>query len=322
MNQSKIVVIGSCNTDMVIKSERLPAPGETIIGGVFLMNPGGKGANQAVAAARMGGNVTFITKTGNDHFGKQSIELYQAEKINTDYIRSDPEHPSGIALITVDAKGENCIVVASGANATLSPADIDNAKDEIESAGIVLMQLEIPMETVEYAAQIAHQKGVKVILNPAPAQPLSDQLLKSVHIIIPNMTEAEMLSGVKVTDWASAKEAADVISKRGVKVVVLTLGALGALVKEGDQIHQIDAIPVTAVDTTAAGDTFCGTLCVGLSEGLSEGLPEELTVGLSEGFSNGLPIVDAVKLACSASAISVTRMGAQASIPYRKDIQF
>ena len=302
MNQNKIVVIGSCNTDMVIKSERLPLPGETIIGGVFMMNPGGKGANQAVAAARMGGNVTFITKTGNDHFGEQSIELYRKEKINTEYILSDPVHPSGIALITVDAKGENCIVVASGANATLSLADIDKAKDEIESAEIVLMQLEIPMETVEYAAQIAHRKGVKVILNPAPAQPLSDQLLKSVHIIIPNKTEAEMLSGVKVTDWLSAVTAASAISERGVDVVVLTLGAMGALVKEGDRFFKIDAIPVTAVDTTAAGDTFCGTFCVGLSQGLS--------------------VVDAVRLACSASAISVTKMGAQASIPYRKEVQF
>ncbi|MDR0844174.1 MAG: ribokinase, partial [Tannerella sp.] len=160
-----ITVVGSCNTDMVIKSERLPAPGETILGGTFLMNPGGKGANQAVAAARMGGKVSFVAKTGNDLFGKQSVELYKAEGIGTDYIFSDAENPSGVALITVDAKGENCIVVASGANGTLSPENIEEARPEIESASIVLMQLEIPIETVEYTAEIAFRKGIKVILN-------------------------------------------------------------------------------------------------------------------------------------------------------------
>jgi len=300
MNQKKIVVIGSCNTDMVIKTDRLPLPGETVIGGVFMMNPGGKGANQAVAAARLGGNVSFITKTGNDHFGKQAIDLYKFENIATDYIFSDTEHPSGVALITVDSKGENCIAVASGANATLSVADIEKAKDEIESAELVLMQLEIPVETVEYAAEIAHRKGIRVLLNPAPAQPLSDQLLKCLNIIIPNKTEAEMLSGVKVTDWESAKLAADAISRKGIDMVVLTLGSLGALVKDGCQYHKVDSIPVKTIDTTAAGDTFCGALSVGLAEGMS--------------------INDAVKFAAKASAITVSRMGAQASLPYRQEI--
>lgn len=300
MNTNKIVVIGSCNTDMVIKSSRLPVPGETVIGGTFMMNPGGKGANQAVAAARMGGNVTFISKTGNDLFGRQSVELYKKEGIKTNYIFSDPDNPSGVALITVDARGENCIVVAPGANAALSPDDISKARTEIESSALVLMQLEIPLKTVEYAAEIACNKGIKVILNPAPAQPLSKDLLKCLHIITPNRTEAEMLSGVKVTDWASAKVAADLISEKGAGIVVLTLGSLGALVKDGIQYHEIDAVPMEAVDTTAAGDTFCGALSVGLSEGMH--------------------IVDAVKLACKASAIAVTRMGAQASIPYRSEI--
>ncbi|WP_056928690.1 ribokinase [Candidatus Symbiothrix dinenymphae] len=300
-NNDRIVVVGSCNTDMVIKSERLPAPGETILGGTFLMNPGGKGANQAVAAARLGGNVSFVAKTGNDLFGKQSVELYKAEGIGTNYIFSDAENPSGVALITVDAKGENCIVVASGANGTLSPENIDTAQPEIESASIVLMQLEIPLETVEYTAEMAFRKGIKVILNPAPAQKLSDKLLQSLHIIIPNSTEAEILSGIKVSDWTTAKAAATAISAKGVDIVVLTLGAQGALIKEGDRFHEVVAEKVKAVDTTAAGDTFCGALCVGISEGLS--------------------VLDAVKIACKAAAISVTRMGAQASAPYRQELR-
>jgi ribokinase len=300
MPSKKIIVIGSCNTDMVIKADRLPIPGETVIGGTFLMNPGGKGANQAVAAARMGGNVTFISKTGNDVFGKQSVELYNSEGINTKYIFSDPRNPSGVALITVDAKGENCIVVASGANASLSPADIESAKAEIETGDLVLMQLEIPIETVEYAAEMASGKGIPVILNPAPARALSEQLLNRLYMITPNKTEAEILSGIKVTNWEKARQAADVISSKGVSIVVITLGSLGAFIKENGHYHKVEAFPVKAVDTTAAGDCFSGSLCVGLSEGLS--------------------ITDAVKMAAKASALTVTRMGAQSSIPYRKEL--
>ncbi|MDR2057472.1 MAG: ribokinase [Dysgonamonadaceae bacterium] len=297
---SKIVVIGSCNTDMVIKSDRLPIPGETVIGNTFMMNPGGKGANQAVAVARMGGNVTFISKTGNDLFGRQSVELYNRENIRTEYVFSDPDHPSGVALVAVDANGENSILVAPGANSALSVKDIEKARTAIETADLLLMQLEIPIETVEYAAEIASRRGVKVILNPAPAQFLSNALLQHVYIITPNRTEAEILSGIKVTNWESAQAAADCISEKGVDVVVITLGSQGALIKDGKQYHQVGAEKVQAVDTTAAGDTFCSTLCVGLAEGMS--------------------IVEAVKLACKASAITVTRMGAQTSIPYRREV--
>lgn len=285
---------------MVIKADRLPVPGETVIGGQFMMNPGGKGANQAVAIARMGGAVTFVTKTGNDLFGRQSMELYNSENINTDYVFSDPDHPSGVALISVDAYGENCILVAPGANGALTVQDIETARPELEKAGILLMQLEIPMETVEYAAGIAAENGVKVALNPAPAQTLSNELLKKLYIITPNKNEAEILSGVKVSDWGSARLAADRISEKGVDIVVITLGGLGALIKEGETYYQIVAEKVEAVDTTAAGDTFCGTLCVGLSEGKS--------------------VVEAVQLACKAAAITVTRMGAQAALPYRHEI--
>lgn len=300
IQSKKIVVVGSCNTDMVIKADRLPVPGETILGGTFFMNPGGKGANQAVAASRMGGNVTLISKTGNDVFGKQSVMLYAAENIKTDYIFSDGRHPSGVALITVDSSGENCIVVASGANAFLSPADINTARAEIESSDLILMQLEIPIETVEYVAEMANEKGIKVILNPAPARALSDKLLKNLYIIIPNKNEAEILSGIKVSDFASAKNAAKIISAKGVDIVVITLGAQGALIKENDEYHFVEAFKVDAVDTTAAGDTFCGSVCVGLAEGRS--------------------ILDAVQLAARAAALTVTRMGAQTSIPFRSEL--
>ncbi len=296
----KIVVVGSCNTDMVIKADRLPIPGETILGGTFFMNPGGKGANQAVAASRMGGNVTLISKTGNDVFGKQSVMLYTAENIKTDFIYSDPKHPSGVALITVDSHGENCIVVASGANAYLNPSDIDKASAEIESSDLVLMQLEIPIETVEYVAEMANKKGIKVILNPAPARALSNNLLKNLYIIIPNKSEAEILSGIKVSDIESAKQAADIISAKGVDIVVITLGSQGALIKEYAEYHFVEAFKVDAVDTTAAGDTFCGSVCVGLAEGRS--------------------ILDSVKMAARSAALTVTRMGAQASIPYRSEL--
>lgn len=301
MNSKKIVVVGSCNTDMVVKSDRLPVPGETVLGGAFMMNPGGKGANQAVAIARMGGNVTFISKTGNDLFGRQSVEMYGDENIVTDYIFSDQHLPSGVALITVDRNGENCIVVASGANGSLSPKDIEKAKNVIENADILLMQLEVPMDTVEYAAKLAYEKGVKVVLNPAPAAFLSNDLLHCLYTIIPNKTEAEMLSGIKVSDLETAKQSADIIAAKGVDKVVITLGSKGALIKDGDVYSFIPADKVEAVDTTAAGDTFCGAFCVGISEGLS--------------------IEDAVRMATKAAGITVTREGAQAAIPYRKEIQ-
>jgi ribokinase len=300
MHSKKIVVVGSCNTDMVIKADRLPVPGETILGGTFFMNPGGKGANQAVAAARMGGVVTLISKTGNDVFGKQSVMLYNAENIKTDFIFSDPKQPSGVALITVDSNGENCIVVASGANASLSPSDMNKARGEIESSDLLLMQLEIPIETVEYVAAMASKKGIKVILNPAPAQALSEQLLKNLYIIIPNKSEAEILSGIKVTDVESATKAADIISAKGVDIVVITLGSQGALIKENNEYQFVKAYKVDTIDTTAAGDTFCGAVCVGLSEGKS--------------------ILDSVKMAARAAALTVTRMGAQGSIPYRSEL--
>lgn len=302
MNPQKIVVIGSTNTDMVVRSKRLPVPGETILGGVFMMNQGGKGANQAVAVARMNGDVTFIAKTGDDVFGQKTVEIFKRENIKTDYIFKEFLSPSGVAIIMVDARGENTIVVASGANSTLSTKNIDEAKDVIEKADILLMQLEIPTQTVEYAAEMASKKGVKVILNPAPATFLSDDLMRCLYAIIPNECEAEILSGIEVTDWESAKMAADVISSKGVGIVVITLGSKGTFIKDNEKYYEIPVRKIEAVDTTAAGDTFCGAFCVGLSEGLS--------------------IEEAAIMANKAAGVTVTREGAQTAIPYRYEICF
>lgn len=298
--RQQILVVGSSNTDMVIKAAHLPRPGETILGGTFFMNPGGKGANQAVAIARLGGPVTFICKTGSDIFGHQSQQLFEEEGINTSYIFSDSVHPSGVALITVDEQAENCIVVASGANANLLPSDLEKAEEAIEKADLVLMQLEVPKETVRFVADMAWEKGKKVILNPAPAHPLPPELLRHLYLITPNETEAEMISGVKITDESSAIEAARVLSAMGVQNVIITLGSKGALLYCDGKSERVPAWKVEAVDTTAAGDVFNGALTVALSEGRD--------------------LKEATRFACKASAISVTRVGAQSSAPYRNEV--
>jgi ribokinase len=300
LSSSRILVVGSSNTDMVVKLKTLPRPGETVIGGAFLMNAGGKGANQAVATARLGGNVSFICKVGNDIFGQQAVQLFEKEGIDASYIFTDTENPSGVALITVDEQAENCIAVASGANANLMPEDITSVEKAIEEADYVLMQLEIPMETVEYVAEMAFRNNKKVILNPAPAQSLSKMLLQHLYVITPNETEAEIITGIKITDLQSAAEAARSIANQGVPNVIITLGSKGALLYKDEAPIEIPAQKVEAIDTTAAGDVFNGALTLALSEGMD--------------------FVEAVRFACKAAAISVTRIGAQASAPYREEV--
>ena len=234
ISQKSILIIGSSNTDMVIKANHFPVPGETILGGEFFMFPGGKGANQAVAASRLGGNVTFIAKVGSDIFGEQALQQFKKESINTEFIISDKEHPSGVALITVDSKGENTIVVAQGANGALSPTDIQKADKEFERADIVLMQLEIPIETVEYVVKRTKYFNKKLILNPAPARQLSDELLNGLFIITPNESEAEILLGIKITDTNSVHAAAKKLYDKGVANVVITLGSEGAYIYDAD----------------------------------------------------------------------------------------
>ncbi len=297
---SSIVVIGSSNTDMVIKAESFPLPGETILGGQFFMFPGGKGANQAVAAARLGGKVTFIAKVGSDIFGKQALDQFTKEGINTQHVTSDSQNPSGVALITVDAKGENTIVVAQGSNGMLSEKDVEEARRDIQQAGITLMQLEIPIQTVMHAARLSHSYGNKVILNPAPAMSLPDELFRYLYLITPNRSESQAITGIAVKDLSGADKAAQALRSKGVQHVVITLGAEGAYIFDDDGGHHIAAPKVNALDSTAAGDIFNGALAVAISEGEN--------------------LLQAVKFANSAAAISVTKMGAQASAPYRKEL--
>lgn len=286
---------------MVIKTRKLPLPGETILGGTFLMNPGGKGANQAVAAARLGGNVTFVTKIGEDVFGTEALNGFNAAKIDTRFIIRDPKNPSGVALINVDENGENSIVVAPGANGVLMPADINKEVFAAAKSDLFLMQLEIPIETVKYVAEKACHNGNRVILNPAPACWLSDNLYKCLFLVTPNETEAGLLTGIEVFDSGSAKAAAEYLKEKGVQHVVITLGSSGAYILSGSISMMIPGIPVKAVDTTAAGDIFNGALAVALAEGKD--------------------MLTAVNFANQAASISVTRMGAQASAPFRAEVR-
>lgn len=296
---NKIIVIGSSNTDMVVRSERLPRPGESVIGGGFMMAGGGKGANQAVAVARMGHRVIFTAALGRDMFGDAAVSSYQRFGIDTSYIvRKDA--PSGVALIMVDSAGQNSISVALGANNSLSTEDIRGVLEQVEKDDIVLLQLEVPMATVDAAVDIAAAKGARVVLNPAPAAVVSEQTLSKLYLITPNQTEAQTLTGIEVKDEATASLAAQVLCSRGVGRVVITMGSLGAYLYEEGRGEMIEARKVAAVDTTAAGDVYNGALCAALAEGKS--LREALT------------------FATKASAISVTRVGAQPSVPTREEV--
>ena len=297
----KVVVLGSTNTDMVITGKKIPVPGETVSGGTFLMNPGGKGANQAVAVARLSakkGACAFIAKVGDDLFGRETVVRMRKDGIDAKLI-VDRREPSGTALILVDAKGQNVISVALGANGTLSPKDIAPFRKDIESAAALLMQLETPIATVAAAAKWAKAKGVPVILNPAPAAKLPRELYRSLEWITPNETEAELLTGVRVTDAASAQKAVDVFLKRGVRHVAITMGVKGVYCGNCRKLYP--AKKVKAVDCVAAGATFNGAFVVALAEGKC--------------------CKDAIAFAQKASAISVTRPGAQSSVPFRREIR-
>jgi ribokinase len=296
----KIVVVGSSNTDMVVKLPHLPRAGETVIGGTFSMAAGGKGANQAVAASRAGGDVTFISKVGNDHFGTQAIEAFRKDSLHTRFVGIEQSSASGIALIFVDGQGENCIGVASGANNALLPADIENARDVIASADLLLLQLEIPQSTVESAIHIASAAGVRILLNPAPARPLDASLLKQVSVITPNENEAELLTGIGISDGASVAAAASVLRNMGISAVVVTLGARGAFLSTNTGDKFVPPFEVKPLDSTAAGDVFSGALAVSLAEGAT--------------------LNEAVRFANAAAALSVTKLGAQPSAPRREEI--
>jgi ribokinase len=300
MKNKKIVVIGSANTDMVVKTDELPTHGETKLGEYFIMNSGGKGANQAVTVARLGGDLIFITKVGNDIFGEYTITGLRKEKIDTDFVLIDKNTPSGVALIMVDKEGENYIVVAPGANSKLSPNDVYQVKDTIAEAEIILIQLEIPIVTISAIIEIAKTTGQKVILNPAPAQRLDFDLLDGLFLITPNETEASLLTGIPVKEELTARKAAQIIHDKGVQNVIITLGAQGAYLHNGTTSRIIHGKKVKAIDTTAAGDVFNGAMAVAISEGMN--------------------LEDAAGFANSAAAIAVTRLGAQSSVPFRNEI--
>lgn len=301
MKAKKIVVLGSTNTDMVVTGSRIPAPGETVSGGRFMMNPGGKGANQAVAVARLAahkGACAFIAKVGDDLFGRDTARRMKRDGIDARLI-VDRKEPSGTALILVDSKGQNVISVALGSNGTLSPGDIAPHRAAIENSAALLMQLETPMETVCTAARWAHEKGVTVVLNPAPAAKLPKDLYRRLDWITPNETEAELLTGVKVKDAAGAARAVSVLRRRGVKHVLVTMGSKGVFC--GDCGKLFPCRRVRAVDCVAAGDTFNGAFVVAISEGRT--------------------VPEAIDFAQKAAAISVTRPGAQSSVPYRREVK-
>ena len=300
-DKPKICVVGSSNIDLVVKSQRLPSQGETILGGEFLMVPGGKGANQAVAAAKLGAHVYFVAKLGQDLFGTQSFTNFKKEGVNTKYVTRTNKALSGVASIAVDEAGNNTIVVAPGANHLLIPQDVKRAESAIASCGAIVAQLEIPVKTVEFAARLAQKFKIPFILDPAPAQKLSRELLKLTDVIKPNETEAKILTGIEVIDKKTAIKASRKLLERGVKTVIITMGAKGCFVVNNEINEFFPAKKVKAVDSTAAGDAFVG--------------------GLAFCIAQGKTILEVVLFAGIVAALSVTKMGAQSSMPSMKDVE-
>lgn len=301
MKFKKLVVVGSSNMDLVISMPKIPAIGETVLGGRSSMVFGGKGANQAVAAIRSGGDVSFIAKVGSDLFGENMKRHFQKEGFSEDLILTDDLEPTGVAQIFVSEKGENSIAVAPGANMSLSVEDISKLKDLISNSKVVLVQLETPIETIAHIANITFKHNVKLILNPAPAQMLSDELLQKIWLITPNETEASLLTGIEVVDVESAEKSATFLLSKGVKNVIITLGEKGSLLCNSDGSKYFNAFKVTAVDSTAAGDVYNGTLAVAVSEDKS--------------------LEESINFSAAAAAISVTRNGAQPSIPTLDEVE-
>ncbi len=299
MDHPRVIVVGSSNTDMIVRAGRLPLPGETVLGGDLTTAAGGKGANQAVAAVRLGAPVTLVARVGQDSFGQQALEGFQREGLDVQYVGQDATAPSGVALIVVGPGGENIIAVAPGANRNLSPADIDAAQPAIAQARVMVLQLEVPIHTVMAAARAAHAAGLIVILNPAPAEALPSLLYEAVDVLTPNEHEATLLTGLAPDQPEAAAQA---LLGRGVRTVIVTLGAAGVLVApKGQPARRVPGFAVQALDTTAAGDAFNGGLAAALARG------DELDA--------------AVRYAQAAAAISVTRPGAQPSLPNAEEVE-
>ncbi len=301
LRRAKVLVIGSSNTDMVVHAPKIPEPGETVLGGDILLAAGGKGANQAVAASRLGADVTLVARIGTDIFGDRAFSNIASSGVITKYVVRDSATPSGVALICVDPVGQNSIVVAPGANANLSVTDVEAARVAFEMCDIVVLQLEVPIETVSAAVEMAHRLGKRVVLNPAPAQALDWALLSKVHILTPNQSEAALLLGVPRICPDEAGQAAEQLRGIGPEAVVLTLGEQGAAVAHVDGTMIVPGRPTIAIDSTAAGDCFNGALVTALGE--------------------GMPLEDAVAFANCAASLSITRSGAQASMPSRGEVE-
>lgn len=297
---NKLIVLGSVNADHVLQVPSFPRPGETLHGRNYQVIPGGKGANQAVAAARLNADIGFIACVGDDAFGIQIREHFKCDGMNIDGVSMQPNCPTGMAMIQVTDQGENSICLSAEANAHLTADKVTPELERIQQADYLLMQLETPLDGIEKAAQAAKAHGTTVVLNPAPARPLSDALLACVDMITPNETEAEVLTGIAVTDDHSAHQAAQALHQKGIATVLITLGAKGVWVSQHGQGERIVGFKVQATDTTAAGDTFNGALVTGLLE--------------------SMPLAEAIRFAHAAAAISVTRFGAQTSIPTRQEV--
>jgi len=298
---ARITVVGSLNMDLVVRAPHLPVPGETIIGSDFRTIPGGKGANQAVAAARLGTQVTMIGRVGDDDFGRAQLRNLNELGVDTTHVIVDRETATGIALITLDANGQNTIVLASGANMCLTREDISVAQDVIVRSDVLVLQLESPLEVVTHAIDMAHAEGVKVILNPAPARPLPNETLAKLDYLIPNESETALLTGIEVADLDSAREATERLREKGVGTVILTLGARGAFLASVEESIHVPGYNVEVVDTTAAGDAFVGGFAVALAEDRDP--------------------IEAVRFANAAGALAVTKLGAQPSLPTRAEVE-
>ncbi len=299
----RIVVVGSANMDLAVRCLKIAAPGETVLGGQFMTVPGGKGANQAVAAARLGGDVSFVGRIGKDAFGDQLARALADDGIDTNFLLRDLHQPTGVALISVDAQGQNAITVASGANHQVSPEDVEGARERIAEADVLVIQLEIPLETVTFAVEFARSLNTRVLLNPAPARyddPLPAYLLRKIDVLTPNEHEAANLLGYETTDGLDMADVAQQLHDIGGGQVVVTLGEYGCLIATDAGVQRVPAQPVTPVDTTAAGDCFTGGLAVALGEGRS--------------------LREAINFAMRAAAIAVTRAGAQPSLPRREEL--
>jgi|DewCreStandDraft_2_1066082.scaffolds.fasta_scaffold02262_3 ribokinase len=297
----RIVVVGSLNMDLVIKTPRIPGVGETVLGEEFHTFPGGKGANQAVASALLGAEVFMVGRVGRDSFGRELLESLTSKQVDTRFVLEDPAHATGVAFIAVDGAGNNAIVVAPGANRHVSRGDVDRAEVAIRGAQALVLQLEIPLETVLYAAQLAKNNGVPVLLDPAPAAPLPLRMYELADVLIPNEHEAEVLTGIPIHGLEDAEKAAKALREMGVPIVIIKLGEAGALLMDTTGAYHVPGIPVQAVDTTAAGDAFAGGFAVALAEGME--------------------LLEATRFANYVGALSVTRMGAQPSMPTREEVE-